>query len=116
MIEIRQGFPEYSFRMDTVFIPRPIPEDEDLMDIGVVTAHELGHAFLRHRPGTGGKARIKREVEAWLWAVSKRGLTEQDKEYFYDELLTDALDEGMTSGELADLVSETARKMNVRNY
>jgi len=115
MIKVRQKvgpFPGYVDKTRTIFIPRPVPEEEEVMDIGSATAHEIGHAVLRHKPGAGGREKIRREIEAFIWAVSRRGLTSADKEYLYDMILTEAEDEGLSEGDVADLLEEATKKIS----
>lgn len=112
---VKQGFPEYIAvtGSSTEYVVVPTSRMGDVLDIGVATAHEIGHAVMGHRiPPVGPKEHILRELEAWCWAVSKRGLTKADKEYFWDEIVTDAEDCGIDRSELVGLLEKAMKNVD----
>lgn len=109
MIEVRLGFPEWFPGKGIVSIPPK--EMGDVLDIGSTTAHELGHMVMGHRFSSGGRAHMLRELEAWVWAVSRRGLTSEDKDYFWDEIVQDAEDCGIDRSELVLLLKQAEKNV-----
>lgn len=118
MREVKLGFPEYiTTKRGDEYVIIPPKEMGDLVDIGMTTAHELGHASMGHqRPPTTPRGHILQELEAWYWAVTKRGLTEADKAYFWSELVTDAESLGIGRDKLADLLKQAIRNVEARKY
>jgi hypothetical protein len=113
MPKIKVGIPQYSSRTDTIYIPSR--EDWGVYyDPGEAVAHEIGHHRMGHRDTyLRGMKALSQDLEATIWAIRRRGLTEVAKEYLRF-LQEEADSQGISEGEFILMLRDAVEKVEKR--
>lgn len=110
-------------------IPRYVPSKDELIlpdrtydgwSTGMASAHEIGHWRDSKLPGavhlttkSTGKEHLQDELNAWIHQVSRRGVTEEDKEYLAI-LRQEAVDNDLTESEFTRMLVKAWRRYELK--
>ena len=118
---ITGGIPTYFPNADLVVLPGKEYEGPPRQwTKKLASSHEIGHWKDKRSTGavyltedSTGRERIQDELNAWIHQISRRGVTDEDKEYL-DLIRQDAINSDITEEEFVDILNKAVRRYDAK--